>query len=103
PGIASGQHSRAVLFQDPLADRFGCAQNAGVSHCATERRAQRDDRSDVLWPIRWILRPVLASAFSMVSLRQRLIRRFGQSALKLMPEKKDSYPIRPSHLCSGNK
>src|ERR1035441_3778827 len=51
PGVATGKHSRAVLFQNTPAGRFGCAQDAGVSHCAAERGAQRDDRSDVLWPL----------------------------------------------------
>src|ERR1035437_10722432 len=51
PGVASGKHSSAVLFQDTPADRFGCAQDAGVSYGAAEWRAERDDGSDVLWPL----------------------------------------------------
>jgi hypothetical protein len=50
-----------------------------------------------LWPIRWIFRPVLFSAFSIVSFNCLLMRRLGHSVLKPILEKNVSYPIRASH------
>ena len=51
PGVAIGKHRTAVLFQDAVANHFGCAQDAGMRHGTAERCAQRDDGSNVLWPL----------------------------------------------------
>ena len=51
-GVAIGKHRRPAVFQDAVANRFGCEQDGRMSRRTAERCPQRDDRSDVLWPLR---------------------------------------------------
>jgi len=51
PGIALGGHTVAMLHEYVASNHFRRAQDDGMSHCASERCTQRDDRSDIFWPL----------------------------------------------------